>query len=238
MFSVECQSADADRRRRCLFPRPAIDALHGAAAQVCTELDFCFLRIVSFFCAIMYFVSVVRTLCDTGRFWCHFAMKWLKRKRLRVRKVTTCAMFAFCISTAPLCAKSQVCTLVFFDFFVYRILFCKVLRVCELPAMRGALTWCMQSHSCAVSISGAASCWGSNSAGQVMPLEMLFDGAALCCGGEIYFMADLLFFLQLGDGSTTNRPTPVAVSGLSSGVAVIASGVVRLFVTAVQMLIV
>jgi hypothetical protein len=100
------------------------------------------------------------------------------------------------------------------------------------------VTWCLQSFCCAVSSSGATSCWGRNSNGQVMPLEMLLDGAALCCGGEIYFMADLLFFLQLGDGSTTNRPTPVAVSGLSSGVAVIASGGVRLFVTAVQMLIV
>ncbi len=82
------------------------------------------------------------------------------------------------------------------------------------------------------------SCWGWNYYGQVMPLEMLFDGAAVCCGGEIYFMADLLFFLQLGDGSTTNQLTPVAVSGLSSSIANIALGGVRLFVTAVQMLIV
>jgi len=50
------------------------------------------------------------------------------------------------------------------------------------------------SHSCAVTTTGAARCWGSNSSG------------------------------QLGDGTTIDRLAPVQVSGLSSGVAGIAGG--------------
>ena len=37
--------------------------------------------------------------------------------------------------------------------------------------------------------------------------------------------------MQLGDGSTTDRKTPLSVVGLSSGVAMVASGDVRLFWT-------
>ena len=37
--------------------------------------------------------------------------------------------------------------------------------------------------------------------------------------------------MQVGDGSTTNRYTPVAVVGLSSGVAMVAFGGVRFFGT-------
>ena len=72
------------------------------------------------------------------------------------------------------------------------------------------------------------SCWGRNNYGQVM--LFVFEGG--CCvmrEGRDVFVADEVFCcrVQLGDGSTTNRNTPVSVSGLGSGVAMIALGGVR-----------
>ncbi len=44
--------------------------------------------------------------------------------------------------------------------------------------------------------------------------------------------------VQLGDGSTTDRQTPVAVAVLSSGVAMVALGGVRLISTAAWLVLV
>ena len=93
------------------------------------------------------------------------------------------------------------------------------------------MTFCLQSHSCALSSGGAVSCWGSNDIGQVMLVVLYLRGAvALFKGGwSNVFVADdvFCFRVQVGDGSTTRRNTPVSVSGLGSGIAMIALGGVR-----------
>ena len=101
------------------------------------------------------------------------------------------------------------------------------------------------SHACALMSGGGVVCWGSNNVGQLgdgtttdrlapTPVTDLSSGvlaitvgtshtcalttggAALCWGNNYYG--------RLGDGTTTNRPTPTPVSGLSSDVASIAAG--------------
>ena len=47
--------------------------------------------------------------------------------------------------------------------------------------------------------------------------------------GEAYIFLTPCVFEQLGDNSNVNRPTPVNVSGLTSGVVSVALGGVRLF---------
>jgi hypothetical protein len=59
------------------------------------------------------------------------------------------------------------------------------------------------------------------------------EGGTLHCAADLFF-----FFAQLGDGSTSQRQTPVAVVGLSSGVAMVALGAVRLIAIAAWLLLV
>jgi alpha-tubulin suppressor-like RCC1 family protein len=104
-----------------------------------------------------------------------------------------------------------------------------------------------QEVGCAVLSSGGLKCWGNNGYGQLgdgtttnrstpvavsglssgvtgisvsiansTTCAVLSTGAARCWGFNNYG--------QIGDGTTTNRSTPVAVSGLSSGVSAISAG--------------
>jgi len=100
-------------------------------------------------------------------------------------------------------------------------------------------------HTCALTNAGAVWCWGSNWAGQLgddttvdrltpVAVSGLGSGAAAIAAGSDHTCAATTSgsvlcwgyngYGQLGDGTNTSALTPVAVSGLGGGVAVLAAG--------------
>ncbi len=90
------------------------------------------------------------------------------------------------------------------------------------------LTHVSQQHSCAVTSGGGVKCWGFNNAGQVMHHELqcffFCETLGVCYARREAACRSRCVVLQLGDGTTIDRSTPVSVVGLSSGVASIALG--------------
>ena len=89
-------------------------------------------------------------------------------------------------------------------------------------------------HTCVLTAGGGVACWGYGTGAVPTPVSGLASGVAAIETGSFHTCAITTGgglacwgenpFGQLGDGTTTSRLVPAAVSGLSSGVVAIAAG--------------
>jgi alpha-tubulin suppressor-like RCC1 family protein len=92
------------------------------------------------------------------------------------------------------------------------------------------------SYTCVLTNAGGVACWGDGFGGQMAAISGLTSGITAIAAGKYYANTCVLTSAggvkcwgvngsgQLGDGTTIDRPTPVNVSGLTSGVMAITTG--------------